>query len=275
MVQFFVSSAVVVAPLIFGFFPVAGAKLVGHPRQPTTQQPQGTLTVHPPPIAAGPTDVDVAAQQSDERLFFHARRTHNPERKIAFLGDSLMAGFADLCNESDASVAYPAVACETLGAECNVFAAAGMGMYRSAGSTSTAEQFWDLMTHVNGRGHWFPNAVVVNLGTNDNVKGRHGEVACGDKYRGEYGEWLSHANEQYNSEATFFLACGPSYMDYCDDVRSVVATAKAQGIKAVFLNMTDDNIARATECMSHPGVDGHKYLADKLTEAVKEQLDWH
>lgn len=214
-------------------------------------------------------------QHGRQRLFFPASRTQFPEHKIAFLGDSLTSGMADLCDESDASVAFPAVSCAMLDAECYVFADAGIGMYRSTGRDNTAPMLWDQLSGVSGGQliSWIPDAVVVNVGVNDDVQ--NPSDPCCKKFRGAYKKWLIHANSQYNSMPTFFLACGPTHTDYCRDVKIVVRKAQRKGIKAVYVEMTDDNSTRATECMNHPGVEGHKYLADKLVETIKEEMGWH
>lgn len=203
------------------------------------------------------------------------------QHKIAFLGDTIMAGMADLCKGSDAPVAFPTLSCEMLRADCNVFAEAGIGMHRSRGRARvrTAPLLWQQQTiglweqrsdeHLSP---WIPDAIVVNVGVNDNVSNVNSP--CRAEFREAYEDWLLRTNIQYNSHPTFFLACGPTHVDYCQDVHAVVEKGQATGIKTVFVDMLDENVARATECMHHPGAGGHAYLAHRLTAVIRKEMAW-
>lgn len=104
-----------------------------------------------------------------------------PTRKIEFLGDSITAGF---CNECESVVAdanreaYGATwdfqIGELLGAQVHTAAWSGLGMVHNCcgGNTTMPSIFSRALATVNtdntwSWSSWVPDALVVNLGTND------------------------------------------------------------------------------------------------------------
>lgn len=103
-------------------------------------------------------------------------------RRLEFIGDSLTAGYGiegvnpcDFSTETESSYeTYAAIAARNLDAEAHVIAQSGKGIIQNYGgnldgvmpdiwsraSTNSADPAWDFST-------WQPDAVMVNLGTND------------------------------------------------------------------------------------------------------------
>lgn len=108
-----------------------------------------------------------------------------PTKKIEFIGNSITCGYGILANSQsdhwsdsteDASKAYAGIAASLLGAEAHTISVSGRGYYRNSDGTTTetlpdyfdntlyaADHNWDFS--------WIPDAVVINLGTNDFATG--------------------------------------------------------------------------------------------------------
>src|SRR5665213_2251085 len=115
-----------------------------------------------------------------------------PARLIEVIGDSITCGYGDLGMLSDSDCyptesswdAYGSVAARALGAEVSTIAASGRGVVRNYGgdTTGTMPLLYPLTLANDGAPLWDfhiePNAVVINLGTNDisNNKGDPGQV---------------------------------------------------------------------------------------------------
>ena len=150
-----------------------------------------------------------------------ARREH----RIEFIGDSITAGMCNLCTSGHPSnytmesfaLSWPTVICETIGAECSTVAISGYGLVSNCcGKTGPVKmpEVWrrTLATRPTGGRNawnfsdWVPDALVVNLGTNDWESGprRHGG------YVEAYIELIKAAHSYYGDGLNAFLACGPS-----------------------------------------------------------------
>jgi hypothetical protein len=102
-------------------------------------------------------------------------------RKIEFLGDSITAGFCNECHSTvrDANMeAYGATWCfrigDTLSAQVHTTAWSGLGLVHNCcgGNTTMPAIFTRTLASVNNDNSWdwkswVPDALVVNLGTND------------------------------------------------------------------------------------------------------------
>eukprot|EP00966_Prymnesium_polylepis_P243765 5637452-Prymnesium_polylepis.1 len=60
---------------------------------------------------------------------------------------------------------------------------------------------------------WTPDAVVINLGTNDNLYNRPELLPT---YNSTYLQLVLNAGKSYGKQTAFFLACGPMDDTYCD-----------------------------------------------------------
>ena len=79
------------------------------------------------------------------------------------------------------------------------------------------------------------DAVVINLGTNDHL-GTNASTAKSEAFVKRYEELVAAASKAYGERTRFFLACGPMASDYCAEVKAVIASVTAAGIKASLLN---------------------------------------
>jgi lysophospholipase L1-like esterase len=143
-----------------------------------------------------------------------------PTRKIEFLGDSITAGFCNECKRPDPlsnnNEAYGATwdfqLGSILGAQVHTAAWSGLGMVRNCcgGNTTMPSIFSRTLATVNADqtwawSSWTPDALVINLGTND------GGASTDPKYQyiEVYSQLIMEASTHYGPNLNVFLACGP------------------------------------------------------------------
>ena len=166
-----------------------------------------------------------------------------PARKIEFLGDSITAGYCNACHDGHSSDnfnpdmgdnaesfvnSWPTQICDTLGAQCHTTAWSGLGLVANCCGFPRAEE----AAASGGRGgplgdgshlmpaifhrtlatdgdtrwewsNWIPDALVINLGTNDGASARTPE------YLAAYIDLVTEAFANYGPQLHVFLACGP------------------------------------------------------------------
>lgn len=148
-----------------------------------------------------------------------------PARKIEFIGDSIQAGFCDMC-DIDASLvdyagesfgaAHPYLTCMNFNASCQTAAWSGYGVVRNCCGGET------LMPEIHSRtlgsvaqskwtpSKWIPDVVVVNLGDNDGLDRLNPAGDLEMAFVETYTNFIrSMALSYKESNPTFFLSCGP------------------------------------------------------------------
>ena len=80
--------------------------------------------------------------------------------------------------------------------------------------------------------------MVINLGTNDHL-GTDANAAKSKAFVKRYEELVVAASKAYGAGTRFFLACGPMASDYCAEMKAVIASVAASGIKAYLLNQVE------------------------------------
>jgi len=245
-------------------------------------------------------------------------------RRIEFIGDSITCGYGNegvittkmLTSSTDASknsqrsckaflgkevyevsnayLAFGSQVARSFDADWRLICWSGKGVYRNADNTTT-----DLMPDVYGRSvatdsstaydlsSWIPQAVVINLGTND-----FGSVAQADvggkpdeaKFKANYIKLVKQVRKAYPS-AWILLTTGPMLSDFFPVTFKALTTMR-QNINEIIGELNDDrvqffefplNVASdvdATGCEWHPDVDQHTSMAVKLETALQQYLGW-
>jgi lysophospholipase L1-like esterase len=211
-----------------------------------------------------------------------------PARRIELIGDSISCGYGNLgatascpfsADTEDHYASYGAVAARLLNAELSTVAWSGKGVVHNYGNDKAKplpalyeladpnlETPWDFA--------WQPDAVVINLGTNDFSTDAD---PTADEFVAGYVAFLERVRSK-NPQA--FILCtvgpmltGPDLESARQGIESAVAERRAAG---------DENVATWTMeianispgCDYHPGVATHQRMAEALAAQLRAALAW-
>ena len=198
--------------------------------------------------------------------------------------------------------------CDELSAECHYNAWSGLGMVvnccsgcggwpkcnavdtfgsdiwtrtlATVGSLNTSDPHGTTPANEWDFSKWTPDAVVINLGTNDHL-GTNASAAKSKAFVKRYEELVVAASKVYGGGTAFFLACGPMASDYCAEVKTVIASVTASGIKAYLLNQVDfiepgdKNSTYGKVCAyGHPGSQIDAAMAKHGSAFIRTTMGW-
>lgn len=210
-----------------------------------------------------------------------------PAHKLEVIGDSISAGYGDEgtfpCTFSAATenhyLTYEALAARAVDAELYTEAWSGIGMYRNNDGTTTGtmpERYGRTLPVKDTQDTWdfskfVPDAVVVNLGTNDFAKGDPGMV-----FQTTYVTFVTMLRGHY-PKARIYLAVGPmlggeSYTGAKNYLNAVIAARAAEDKNLALLELGTQDQADGLGCDYHPSLATHQKMADKLVAALKADL---
>lgn len=130
---------------------------------------------------------------------------------------------------------------------------------------TTPENEWDF-------GAWKPDAVVINLGTNDGL-GHRPEIV--DTFRNMYLDLVLNAVAAYGPSTHFILACGPMDESYCDSVSWVLGQAEGHGANVTFLDHRGFlDGSHGSSCCGHPGRDVDVAMAARAARVIAVAMGW-
>ncbi len=221
-------------------------------------------------------------------------------RLIEIIGDSISAGFGNLGAEQhpgygqdpnggcpfttateSAYQAYGPSAARAVNADASVLAGSGWGIYSDNGGATQnvmpllfgntlGEQktpAWSFVAQ--------PQAVVINLGTNDSSA----KNLTADKFKPAYSAFLSSVRTKY--PAALVLCAVGSMMSGTDRdnavkfINELVADRAAQGdAKVKLLDLGTQDVLKGTGCAWHPNVAEDQRMAALLAAELKSSLGW-
>ncbi len=215
-----------------------------------------------------------------------------PTRRLEFIGDSITCGYGDEgpdmnCSFSAATenhyLTYAAITARNLGAELSTVAWSGKGAVCNYGDDasscndplpiyydrvlpSRSDSVWDFSRFV-------PDAVVINLGTNDFSTDVDPSASM---FEAGYTALLQHLREKY-PDAYILLTNGPMLTDpdlaklkgYMLEVVTTLADPKI----STFDIPTQDG-SDGFGCDWHPSLARHEKMATVVTAELKGKLGW-
>lgn len=214
-----------------------------------------------------------------------------PGRLLEIIGDSISAGYGNLgvethppwdntCGFSLATeAAYQAYSWQlarSLKADVSIIAQSGWGVFRDyRGDTSgVLSEIYENTVGTQSTPAWSfaqqPDAVLINLGTNDSAKGDPGQP-----YEDAYVALLRKVRSHY-PHTWIFLTIGnmtsePMLTTMVTHLAHVVSTFADPKVVEVDVPMQD---ATATGCDYHPNVAEHEKMAKALATALAPRLGW-
>jgi lysophospholipase L1-like esterase len=213
-----------------------------------------------------------------------------PSRRIEFIGDSVTAGFGVRAPDAsfpfspeteDFTISYAALAASDLVAEAVAVAWSGRGVVRNYADEpgdpmpvlyertlpARPESRWDFA-------RWVPDAVVVNLGTNDF------SLESSPPERGfveAYATLLRRLRAVY-AGARVFCCIGPMLLgaQLCDARRLISAAMDSlRGDPALaLLEFPPHSQAEGYGASWHPSARTHRRMAAQLSAAIRDALQW-
>ncbi|KAN0024961.1 hypothetical protein ACTFIV_009370 [Dictyostelium citrinum] len=211
-----------------------------------------------------------------------------PTRKIEFIGDSITCGYGDLgtapCNfqaiTEDNYDTYASITAREL--ECEMFLEAwsGRGVVRNYGSptpVSTSGTVPDLYPYTIPTDpsiewnfdQYVPDAVVINLGTNDYSTQ---PAPSQEQFQNGYIEFIKTIRSNYaQAVPEIFLICGPMINNPCCDYVANVSSL----VGATFID-AQNILTEPTDfgCDGHPSLIGHTKLAAVVSPAIQKGMGW-
>jgi lysophospholipase L1-like esterase len=210
-----------------------------------------------------------------------------PARRIELIGDSITAGYgnegqSEKCHFTPATenayMTYGALAARSLGAEATIVAWSGKTVDGMA-------EIYDRSVPTRPESHWdphaaVPDAVVINLGTNDLTRGDHEQP-----FMQALGKLVDRVRAQY-PKALIVCALGPMLTDNWPagkqmlsrarvGVRGAVATKNHAGdVRVVYLEFPTHDGGTGYGCDFHPSLRTHQMMADRLTALLRTELRW-
>ncbi|HLM71528.1 MAG TPA: SGNH/GDSL hydrolase family protein, partial [Polyangiaceae bacterium] len=210
-------------------------------------------------------------------------------RRIEIIGDSITCGYGNegadqFCNFSAATenhyLTYGSIAARNLGADLITVAWSGKGIIYNYGDDKTdplpslydrtlpgdAGSAWDFA--------WKPDAVVINLGTND--FSTDGDPSEGE-FVGAYEAFLGHVRDKYPS--AYILALVPTLLSGNDlataeaYVNKAVAARKGAGDQKVEAHSMTV-LSEGWGCDYHPSLKTHANMGASLTTVLKDKMGW-
>jgi hypothetical protein len=218
-------------------------------------------------------------------------------RLIEVIGDSISAGFGNLGSEQHPNygpdpnggcpfttetesgyLAYSHVAARAVSADASVLAGSGWGIYSDNGGNTenvmpklfgntVGEQAMPLWSFAAE-----PQAVVINLGTNDGSANN----LTADKFKPAYTAFVTTIREKY-PDALILCALGSMLSganrdnaeQYLNEIVEELGDAKVK-----FLDLGTQDALQGTGCAWHPNVAEDARMAGLLEAELKASLDW-
>ena len=238
--------------------------------------------------------------------------TAAPTRRIEFIGDSITVGYGvegtSPCRNTgaleNAEKTYAALTAGVLGAQYDLIAWSGKGLLRNGASiapdtSATMPILWTRVAATDPNSAYdfpasrTPDAVVINLGTNDFTY--IGYAADGTSsnvrepldlaaYQAAYVNFINTVRQRYPN-AVIELCTSPMLSDFYPSEAEAQHTAQLTVLTAIVAQLGDAKIhvvefPTQTEaggkfgCDAHPGPAQHMAMAAVLAQHLKNDLGW-
>lgn len=212
-----------------------------------------------------------------------------PGRGLEVIGDSISAGYGnEAANQNDhfsaktenAYFTYGAVAARQIGADYVCLAWSGKKLWPN----NTLPEFYDRTLPLDTGSHWdfskwTPDAVLINLATNDFGKTNPDEAG----WTGAYRAFIAHIRQHYPT-AQIYCAIGPMMSDWgankpLTSVRAYLAKmvadlAAAGDAKVHIIDFGVQDMKNGIGADWHPSKKTHELMGEQLAGVLRKDLGW-
>ena len=215
-----------------------------------------------------------------------------PERRIEFIGNSITCGYGIegngtekkfLFSQQNFYQTYAARTARALGAQCQVCARSGIGIYRNyAGKIpdeimpnvyphtfyATSGELWDFS-------RFQADVVCVNLGCNDTSVGKYDKERLTEAFKAftiTLREHYPHAKIVYIIGA---IRSSKRLTDIQEAHDAAIADAASRGDYEVYrMDFTPDDGSLGSGAVGHPSMRRHALMAEELTAFLRGITGW-
>lgn len=209
---------------------------------------------------------------------------NNTHRKLLVIGDSITAGYGvegenEHCDyaieTSNSQLTYAALTANTLHADLHTLAWSGIGVWRSYGEvtpknpTITVRQkriLADDAHSVWNPAHFQPNAILINIGTNDYWEGSSRE------YKAHMQKLIKTLREDYPNQPMYLIVSPMLSGDARASQHKHLISLQTENIQVLDLGRIEQGDGLG--CHYHPNIITQQKLAKKLTTQLQLDLDW-
>ncbi len=208
-----------------------------------------------------------------------------PQKRLLVIGDSITAGYgvegtSATCHytldTSNQQLTYAALAANALGADLHAIAWSGIGAWRSYGEKTPAyptilarypRTLADETTSVWNSAQYTPDAILINIGTND-----YWEGSASDDYRLAMANLIAKVQSDYNGKPIYLIVSPMLTKAIHEAQKQVLSTLEKTKIKVLDLGQNDGS--EGFGCDYHPNSTTHARLAKVLEKNLKTDLSW-
>ena len=210
-----------------------------------------------------------------------------PGLKIEFIGNSITCGYGIEADDPEQHFSYDTenhtltYACRTaraLGADVNVVARSGIGIYRNFGSpregdvgTMPLEYDYTLLydhEHPWDHTRFIPDIICINLGTNDTSEDNY-DISL---FEARYREFLHHLRDLYPQARIVLLTGSMLGGDALDDVRQTLDRLAAEDDGFYRFDMSPQTGELGYGADYHPSRGQAERMADELTQFLSGMI---
>ena len=215
-----------------------------------------------------------------------------PTRRIEFIGNSITCGYGIEGNGKEKRFlfslqnfyeTYAARTARALGAQCQVCARSGIGMYRNYAGKIPDEIMPNIypQTFYETRGEQWdfsrfqPDVVCVNLGCNDTSVGPYDKERLNEAFK----RFTATLRGYYpNAKIVYIIGAIPAskrLYDIREAQDAAIADARQRGDNEVYrMDFTPDDGSLGWGSQGHPSMKRHAVMAEELTTYLRQLMNW-
>ncbi len=208
-----------------------------------------------------------------------------PQRRLLVIGDSITAGYGvEGANQnchytldtSSQQLTYAALAAKALGADLHAIAWSGIGAWRSYGEktptnptilTRYSRTLADDVSSVWNPAEYAPDAILINIGTND-----YWEGSAGDDYRLGMAKLIAKVQGDYSGKPIYLIASPMLTNKVHDAQKAVLNSLATANVHVLDLGQLDGT--EGLGCDYHPNIITNVRLGKVLEKNLKTDLKW-